>query len=199
VAVLNGDVDRGLEPDAHSAVSQAPEEFKGRVSALWAESAMKKRTLSLDLPITFTEFWKIAGVKKSLAQNWTNGRSLHVLPSALCGVGKGNHRVFTIADAMLVAMFAALRDVGASHRALRGLLRSCEALPEMMVKHFSSSNGWLLIWSFDGKAFWSKSMNISEKAPLPLPADGVAVQFIVDLTHLRQGIENRAGDVGIKC
>jgi hypothetical protein len=160
---------------------------------------MKKRTLSLDLPISFCELWAIAGVKKSLAQNWTNGRSLRIAPTIMRGVGKGSRSVFTIADAMLVAVLAALRKAGASHRALRGLLRSCEASPKTMFERFESSKGWLLIWSFDGETFWSAAINISERAPLPLPAEGIAVQFIVDLTHLRNGIESRAAELGITC
>src|ERR1700690_2825754 len=75
--------------------------------------------LKTDMPLAFDELWQAAGVPRSLAQNWINGRPLLIVPSISKGIGKGSRHVYALADAYLIAFLHLLKRNGLSDESLR--------------------------------------------------------------------------------
>jgi hypothetical protein len=101
----------------------------------------------VDSPIEFDELWHAAGISKSLAQSWTNGRPLRVAPSLSQGSGKGSRHVYALADAYLLALLHLLKAHGFSNESLRKVANVFNVWEEgkqsTAIVYFSEAIYWL--------------------------------------------------------
>ncbi len=157
----------------------------------------------IDEPLGFDELWHAAGVSKSLAQNWTNGRPFRVLPSLSVGAGKGSRNIYALADAYFLAMLQLLKVEGFSSDRLKRIVRSfnlrVEGEPPFPIRYFAepapgiSISGGKLTLSFGPVQFADdRSANLTA-SPLVLNAvhESITIQVIVNLNKLREDVNYR--------
>lgn len=157
----------------------------------------------IDEPLRFDELWQAAGVAKGLAQNWTNGRPLRVVPSLFQGDGKGSHHVYALADAYLIAFLHLLRRNGLSDESLRKVANVFNLRPvgepSPAIHHFSPQNHWFQVSVTEmtvlvGPILHDPAVSTQLVAhPLQLNDvhDLIAIQAAVNLDKLRAQVDQR--------
>jgi hypothetical protein len=85
---------------------------------------------SAELILTFDQFWRVTGLKKTQVQNWTNGRPFKVRASIADASGKGSRNLYTLRDAYVFVFLDELRRLeltsGGIQRVLAALEKSRE-------------------------------------------------------------------------
>jgi hypothetical protein len=161
---------------------------------------------NIEMPIGFDELWRAAGVSKSLAQNWTNGRPLRLVPSLSQGEGKGSRHIYAVADAYLLAFLHLLKRHGLSDDSLRKVANVFniwgKGKPSNAIHFFSEKNHWLEVSLTEltvmiGPIPYDPAANTLLSAhPLQLNDvhDLIGMQVAVNLTKLRAQVDQRLQD-----
>lgn len=158
---------------------------------------------SIDMPIDFDALWHAAGVSKSLAQNWTNGRPLRVVPSLSQGRGKGSRHVYALADAYLLAFLHLVKRNGLSDEFLRKIADIFNIWgvgdSSTAIRSFSEQNHWLevnvtkLVVSIAAIPYDPTASTHLLSYPLQLNDvhDLIGIKVAVNLTKLRDEVNQR--------
>jgi hypothetical protein len=158
----------------------------------------------IDYPLQFEDLWQVAGVRKSLAQNWTNGRPFRIRPSISAGEGKGSRSIYALGDAYFLCLLHKLKERGLAANLLaeiadRVSLR-IEGQPPPAIKLFSVGNNWFCIGMTKHCISWGPIAYNPEKDPVHFSApplllndvhDVVGIQVAVNLVKLRAEVDER--------
>ena len=161
-----------------------------------------------DIPLEFSELCRVAGVPKTIAQNWTNGRPLKIQPSVAQAEGKGGRNIFSIYDAYLLAYLYLVRCNGLSMEWVKELaftltMRSKgEAVGAGPKRFFRRDRKWL---AFSISKLRMKEEEVHERPGLldgvnldvtPLGVhdihEKVAIQIAVNINQVRNEVDARA-------
>lgn len=160
----------------------------------------------IDDPLQFDELWHAAGVSKSLAQNWTNGRPLRLVPSLSQGEGRGSRHIYAVADAYLLAFLHLLKRRGLSDESLRKVANVFniweKGKSSNAIHFFSEQNYWLgvslteLMVSIGPIPYDPAASTHLLVHPLQLNDvhDLIGIQVAVNLTKLRAQVDERLHD-----
>jgi len=150
--------------------------------------------------LEFSNLWRVAGVPKTLAQNWTNGRPIRLPASISQADGKGSRNLYNVEDAYLLAYLNAARQQGMSSDALERIFFMLTVpLERGPLRRKLASDDWLAI-SVTKYAVVEHGIEKSKNTPnlviSPLEVsdfhDSVAVLVAVNLKSLRSGVDARA-------
>jgi hypothetical protein len=159
-----------------------------------------------DLPIAFDELWHGAGVLRNLAQNWTNGRPIRLVPSISRGSGKGLRHVYAVADAYLLAFLHLLKRHGLSDESLRKVANVFNiwepGKPSQAIHYFSDDNHWLEVSLTEltvmvGPIPYDPAASthlLSRPLQLNDVHDLIGIQVAVNLRKLRAEVDQRLQD-----
>jgi len=158
------------------------------------------------LAFEFSDLWKLAGVSKTLAQNWTNERPLRIWPSVMRADGKGTRNLYNIYDAYLLAYLDLLRRKGLSIESLKRVVPlltwNTKGQKPTLVQNFGEESRWLVI-SLTKMVVMTEPVkptaetNNVETGPLQLNEfhDDIGIQVAVNLVKLRAEVNARAAKI----
>ena len=152
--------------------------------------------------LTFDQFWRATGLRKSQVQNWTNGRPLKVRGTVADASGKGSRNLYTLRDAYLFVFLEELRKLDLSHNGLQRVLTAFERnrlhrLPGEK-DYFDPENMWLVI-GFTDRVWITPAEGSSKPAEIrALPkatvndfTDRGHRQFAVNIAKIREEVDAR--------
>lgn len=154
----------------------------------------------------FSDWWQVAGVSKTLAQNWTNGRPLRISPSVMRADGKGTRNLYNIYDTYLLRFLSLLRGQGLSTKALKRVLEQLtpnfRGQRSALIQNFGEDEKWLVV-SLTPLAVSTESVEHDPQTnnfvPSPLQLhelhDDIGIQVAVNLVKLRTEVNARAEKV----
>jgi hypothetical protein len=158
----------------------------------------------IDEPIGFDELWNAAGISKSLAEGWTNGRPFKVMPSLSVADGKGTRNIYTLADVYFIALLHQLKLYGFSSELLQRIVRVYSVrLPgqdSFAIQFLAPPIPGISFTLKDSGEFRFGPMNYDGERPFIVPAarlelddsrDRIAMQVEVHLNKLRADVDSR--------
>jgi hypothetical protein len=99
--------------------------------------------------LSFDQFWRLTGLKKTQVQNWTNGRPLKVRGTVADATGKGSRNLYTLRDAYFFVFLEELRKLDLSHNGLQRVLSAFETFTLHPLAgtpdFFDPINVWLVV------------------------------------------------------
>jgi hypothetical protein len=155
-----------------------------------------------EIPFEFSELWRIAGVRKSLAQNWTNGRPLRLRPSVAAGEGKGSRNLYNIYDAYLLAYLAELKTKGISTDVLDRiadlLTLRIKGMAPLLPRYFGGEERWLGI-AVSRQSLKTLGLTVDDQGHLQIGPfhpdefrDGIGHILVLDVASLREKVDANA-------
>jgi len=151
-------------------------------------------------PLSFEELWQGAGIPKTLAQNWTNGRPLRLQPYLSRGEGKGSRNVYAVVDAYVLAFLFLLKSKGLSTNALFTLVSLLNKDKYHRLHSLMSESGWATL-TVGGdqlsigplpKGFKAKNQ---QKLPDLDDSESAMMQVFVNTKTLRTDVDHRLESV----